>query len=163
MGFKPSHKRTRPGYNVELNLAPLLSLFVALIPMLLLTAIFQRVGIVNLYLPTAEEARLQGEVPVTEEDFNLTVTVTPGEISLRRDDRIIYRDTDRDTFDLPALRKHLVKIKEKTPGKTDLVLLLDGSILYETIIDVMDAVRENEGNELFPDISLADRIEEVTR
>ncbi|MEE8319908.1 MAG: biopolymer transporter ExbD [bacterium] len=163
MGFKPSKRRTRPEYNVDLNLAPLMSLFVALIPILLLTAIFQRVGIVNLYLPTAEEARSQGEVPQMQEDFTLTVSITPKEISLRRDDRILYRDSHPDSFDLPSLRMELVKIKEKTPGKTDLVLLLDGSILYQTIIEVMDLVREHDGMELFPDISLADRVIEVNR
>ena len=161
MGFKPSNRRKRGEYDVELNLAPLLSLFVALIPMLLLTAVFQQVGIVNLFLPTAEEARYSEDVDAVG-DFTLTLTVTPGEISLRRDDEILYRDASSGEFDLPALKKQLIKVKVKAPAKTDLVLLLDGSVLYETIIDIMDAARESEDGELFPDISLADRVLEVS-
>jgi biopolymer transport protein ExbD len=158
MAFRPSQRRSKPSYILDLNLAPLLSLFVALIPMLLLTAMFQKVGIVNLYLPTLEEALLQDGANVPSQDFTLAVTVTPKEISLMKDQEVLITESIENGFNLDKLVEELVTLKKEFPDKRDAVLLLDNEILYETIIDIMDAVRVNGDRELFPDISLADRV-----
>ncbi len=158
MAFKPSTRRKKPDYIIELNLAPFLGLFVALIPMLLMTAMFQKVGIVNLYLPTAEEAILQKSGDPESADFTLAITVTPEELSLMKDDKVLYKNNYDDVLELDGLIEALLKVKDTAPEKRDAVLLLDGSIFYETIIDVMDAARQKNGRELFPDISLADMV-----
>ncbi len=162
MAFRPSEKRKQTNYIIDLNLSPFLSLFVALIPLLLLTAIFQQVGIVNLYLPTAEDAIAEDAAQGLDSDFTLAVTITPAELSLRKDDQILFKDSTVEGMDLDGLTSQLVELKKKSPEKKDIVLLLDGSILYQTIINVMDSVREHNGSELFPDISLADRIVETS-
>ena len=162
MAFRPSQRRSRPSYILDLNMAPLLSLFVALIPMLLLTAMFQSVGIVNLYLPTLEEALLQDNAGDPSQDFTLAVTVTLSEISLMKDQEVLLTEAIENGLKLDRLIGELVTLKEEFPDKRDAVLLLDGEILYETIIDIMDAVRVVGDRELFPDISLADRILEET-
>ena len=161
MAFRPTHRRKRTHYIVDLNLAPLLSLFVALIPMLLLTAIFQRVGIVNLYLPTADEPVQQLESTPPGADFTLAISISPSELTLRKDNATLFRDGVPDGLDFSGLRARLEKVKSDFPDKRDIVLLLDGSILYQTIIQVMDTVREHDGQELFPEVSLADRVVEI--
>ena len=158
MAFRPSQRRSRPNYILDLNLAPLLSLFVALIPMLLLTAMFQKVGIVNLYLPTLEESLLQNGANEPSQDFTLAVTVTVNEISLMKDREVLVTESIEKELKLDRLIEKLVSLKKEFPEKRDAVLLLDSEILYETIIEVMDAMRVNGDAELFPEISLADRI-----
>jgi biopolymer transport protein ExbD len=160
MAFRPSQKRTRPSYILDLNLAPLLSLFVALIPMLLLTAMFQQVGIINLYLPTLEEALLQEEQEDPGNDFTLAVAVTTTEISLMRNEEVLLTEKIENGMKLEKLTEKLAELKKEVPDKRDVVLLLDSRIRYEMIIDIMDAVRVKGDEELFPDISLADRIVE---
>ena len=158
MAFRPSKRRSRPSYILDLNMAPLLSLFVALIPMLLLTAMFQKVGIVNLYLPTLEEALLQDAEIDPATDFTLAVAVTLNEIKLLKDQEVLVTESLEEGLKLDRLIQELTVLKDTYPDKRDAVLLLDGDILYETIIEIMDAVRINGARELFPDISLADRI-----
>jgi len=160
MAFRPSQRRSRPSYILDLNMAPLLSLFVALIPMLLLTAMFQSVGIVNLYLPTLEEALLQDNAGDPSLDFTLAITVTRKEISLIKDQEVLLTESLENGLNSDKLVSELIALKDEFPDKRDAVLLLDGDILYETIIDIMDAVRVMGDRELFPDISLADRIVE---
>jgi biopolymer transport protein ExbD len=159
MAFRPSQRRTRPSYILDLNLAPFLSLFVALIPMLLLTAMFQEVGIINLYLPTLEEALLQDN-----QDFTLAIAVTTTEISLMKDEEVLLKEKIEDGVELARLTEKLTQalsqLKKEAPDKKDAVLLLDSQIRYEMIIEIMDAVRVKGDQELFPDISLADRIVE---
>jgi biopolymer transport protein ExbD len=158
MAFRPSQRRSKPSYILDLNLAPLLSLFGALIPMLLLTAMFQKIGIVNLYLPTLEEALLQDGANDPSQDFTLAVTVTLKELSLMKDREVLITENVEKELKLDRLIEKLVSLKQEFPEKRDAVLLLDSEILYETIIEIMDAVRVNGDTELFPDISLADRI-----
>lgn len=158
MAFRPSQRRSKPSYILDLNMAPLLSLFVALIPMLLLTAMFQKVGIVNLYLPTLEEALLQDGDNDPSQDFTLAVTLTLKELSLLKDREVLITEDIQNGLKLDRFIEKLVTLKKEFPDKRDAVLLLDSEILYETIIDIMDAVRVNGDTELFPDISLADRI-----
>ena len=161
MAFRPSHRRRTPSYILDLNLAPFLSLFVALIPMLLLTAIFQQVSIVNLYLPSADDEQTAESGAPAGEDFTLTVTITQQQISLQKDDETLYEASRTVSGNLDGLSGELIRLKERFPEKRDIILLLDGSILYQTIITVMDTVRQDGGMELFPDISLADRLVKV--
>jgi biopolymer transport protein ExbD len=128
--------------------------------MLLLTAIFQEVGIINLYLPTLEEALLQESQEDPGTDFTLAVAVTTTQISLMRDDKVLLTENIGEELKLDKLTEKLAELKKEVPDKRDVVLLLDGKIRYETIIDIMDAVRVQGEEELFPDISLADRIVE---
>ena len=158
MAFRPSQRRSKPSYILDLNMAPLLSLFVALIPMLLLTAMFQKVGIVNLFLPTLEEALLQDTTSDTSLDFTLAITVTRKEISIIKDQEVLLTESLENGLNSDKLVTELVALKDEFPDKRDAVLLLDGNIRYETIIDIMDAVRVKGSRELFPEISLADRI-----
>ena len=164
MAFRPSQRRTRTSYILDLNLAPFLSLFVALIPMLLLTAMFQEVGIINLYLPTLEEALLQDNQDDTGSDFTLAIAVTTTEISLMKDEEILLTEKMEDGVEFARLTEKLTQklseLKKEVPDKKDAVLLLDSQIKYEMIIEIMDAVRVKGDQELFPDISLADRIVE---
>jgi biopolymer transport protein ExbD len=126
--------------------------------MLLLTAMFQQVGIINLYLPTLEEALLQDSAGDPSGNFTLAVTVTSKTISLMKDREVLLTEGTENGLKLEGLIGELVALKDEFPDKRDAVLLLDGDILYETIIDIMDAVRVTGDRELFPDISLADRI-----
>ncbi len=161
MAFRPSHRRKKTHYIVDLNLAPLLSLFVALIPMLLLTAIFQKAGIINLYLPTAEESVQQPESVGAMNDFTLAISISPSELTLKKDNVTLFRNLLEDGLNPDGLAAALAKVKSEYPKKRDIILLLDGSILYQTIIQIMDTAREYEGKELFPDVSLADRVVEI--
>jgi biopolymer transport protein ExbD len=132
--------------------------------MLLLTAMFQQVGIINLYLPTLEEALLQEEQEDPGNDFTLAVAVTTTEISLMRDEEVLLTEKIEDGVEFAKLTEKLTQklseLKKEVPDKKDVVLLLDSQIRYEMIIEIMDAVRVKGDEELFPDISLADRIVE---
>jgi biopolymer transport protein ExbD len=132
--------------------------------MLLLTAMFQEVGIINLYLPTLEEALLQDNQDDTGSDFTLAIAVTTTEISLMKDEEVLLTEKIEDGVELAKLTEKLTQalseLKKEVPDKKDAVLLLDSQIRYEMIIEIMDAVRIKGDEELFPDISLADRIVE---
>ncbi|MDA0995160.1 MAG: biopolymer transporter ExbD, partial [Proteobacteria bacterium] len=66
--------------------------------------------------------------------------------------------------DYDALSKKLSEIKDSYPDKTDVSILLESEIPYDTLVQVMDRVRIAETiegdrivrSDLFPDISIGD-------
>jgi len=148
----------------ELNITAFMNLMVILVPFLLITAVFSRLAVIELYLPgsSTEPANSQEQI------FQLEVTV--------RQNRIVIGDRNlgalgiypnsEDGYDYAALTKKLVEIKERYPEKTDVAILLEAEIPYDTLVQVMDRVRIAETiddiqkkivrTDLFPDISIGD-------
>src|SRR5512138_1552988 len=160
MGFAPSQRRRgKKGLiSTELPIIPFINLFMCIVPLLLVAASFQKISILSLFLPTVEEASVSVPTPGSDErDFTLAVVISTTEMSLRKDDAVVYRapiTTER--MDLPALAQALSGIKSANPWKRDIILMVDGAVLYDSIVQVMDAVRGEGSGEMFPEVSLAD-------
>ena len=132
---------------------------VVLVPFLLITAVFSRVTIMELSLPTGgvssadSKQQLVVEVIVREKGLE----ISNGKQVLARfpllkeedvasdniDDGSVGSD-DFDTsqlYDLKLLRQYLTKIKTQYPDKTDALVLMEADIEYRVLIRIMDAVR----------------------
>ena len=167
----------------ELNITTFLNLMVVLVPFLLITAVFSRITILELTLPTGagsndnQKQQLTIEVIVREKGLEIGngkqvlarfPMLKEGDVELSIDDAGEV-DTSK-LYDLKLLSDFLVKIKGKYPDKTDATVLMEPDIEYRVLIRIMDAVRstfvrqlgaEGEANVLqqvvlFPDISIGD-------
>lgn len=157
-----SHRRRRPRHEpAELNITTFMNLMVILVPFLLITAVFSRMAILELNLPTAESV-----VKQEEPEFSLEVIV--------RADRIEIGDRSAGVFsvipaaegqhDTKALTDKLKDVKASFPDQLAVTLLLEADTDYEVLVKVMDAVRSYRVNsagelqraELFPEISIGD-------
>lgn len=156
---------------------------VVLVPFLLITAVFSRITIMELSLPTGEGAndskkqQLSIEVIVREKGLE----IGNGKQVLARFPMLKEEDVADSVddagqvdvsklYDLNRLSQYLVKIKGKYPAKSDAIVLMERDIEYRVLIRVMDAVRSTfvrqEGVDgaadvlqqvaLFPDISIGD-------
>ena len=148
----------------ELNITAFMNLMVILVPFLLITAVFSRLAILELYLPGSSTEPADPQ----DQTFQLEVTVRQNQIVVS--DRNlgalgIYPNSEYG-YDYAALSKKLAEIKEKYPEKTDVAILLEAEISYDTLVQVMDRVRIAETvddvrktivrTDLFPDISIGD-------
>ncbi len=145
----------------ELNITTFLNLMVVLVPFLLITAVFSRVTVMELSLPTgaassSNKQQLSIEVIVRQKGLE----IGNGRQVLARFPLLKPKDIDTGSagtgdagkgvdqeedisrlYDLKKLSKYLVEIKSKYPGKTDAVVLMESDIEYRVLISVMDAVR----------------------
>lgn len=148
----------------DLSLIPIMSLFLMLVPMLLLTAEFERAAVLDLFLPSSDikAVKRENRGPL----LTLTISVTPAKLQIVANKEKISIPSKlaskQRSFDLNNLRRELYKLKRKFPSSEEVVLLVGGDILYETIIDIMDACREislpgGRVVSLFPNVALADR------
>lgn len=136
-----------------------MNLMVVLVPFLLITAVFSRITIVELDLPSAK-----GEPP-TAPTFRVEVVVRDNGLEIMDGTQVITAiPKTGDAYDLSKLSDYLVQIKNQYPEKDDASVLLEPEIEYDHLIQVMDTVRTvriKDGDqfaraELFTAISIGD-------
>lgn len=136
---------------------------VVLVPFLLITAVFSRITILELNLPTAAGEASKADKP----KLSVEVIVREKKLEISNGKTILVRfPKTNGKYDVPALSKYLLKIKSKHVDKTDATVLMEPDIAYENLVLVMDAVRvaevvqgdspESQEVELFPNISIGD-------
>jgi biopolymer transport protein ExbD len=151
----------------HLEITAFINLIVVLVPFLLSTAVFSRLAVMDLQLPSALAAS-KALAELKPGDLQL-------EVVLRRDaievgDRIggliqrIDRQPGQDAQALKTLAALMVEVKTKFPDKAEASVLAEPDTSYDDLVQVMDAVRASvtaQGTklvraELFPNISIGD-------
>jgi biopolymer transport protein ExbD len=146
----------------HLEITAFINLIVVLVPFLLSTAVFTRLAVMDLRLPSAQTAVEQLKAD------NLLLEVVVRRDALEVGDRIgglIQRINKQAAgHDYKALAALMVQLKTKFPDKLEASVLPEPDTPYDDMVQVMDAVRSTlsaQGNklvraELFPNISIGD-------
>jgi biopolymer transport protein ExbD len=156
------HYRRRANEPAELDMTTFLNLMVVLVPFLLITAVFSRITIVELTLPSSAG----GPAP-TDPSFQMEVIVRGERLELSNGTSVIATIPKRDDeYDLETLSNMVMSLKRDHPNDDDASVLLEPNIEYDHLIQVMDAVRSVELPQvddqevtrvaLFTDISIGD-------
>ncbi len=153
------HYRRRQKELTELDVTTFMNLMVVLVPFLLITAVFSRITIAELDLPSAQSA-----APATP-TFRVEVVVREAGLEIMDGTQVIAAiPKSGDVYDLSKLSEYLVAIKHEYPEKEDASVLLEPDIEYDHLIQVMDTVRSVETDDggqttradLFTAISIGD-------
>jgi len=163
MGRRNSRRRNREA--PELDITTFLNLMVVLVPFLLISAVFSRVTILELSVPTAA-----GGSAVSQADFSIEVIVRKKGLELANGATVqVALPKKDDQYDLKKLSELLIRLKSEYPQKEDATVLMEPDIEYDYLVKVMDVVRGAEIREvgspedaepqkivLFPNISIGD-------
>jgi biopolymer transport protein ExbD len=123
----------------ELDMTTFLNLMVALIPFLLVTAVFSRITIVELDLPSSASA------PSNEPVFRLEVIVREQGLELTNGSQLIATIPKKaGEYDLESLSQLVLSLKRDNPQAEQASVLLEPDIEYDYLIRVMDVVRSAE-------------------
>lgn len=148
---------------VELNITAFMNLMVILVPFLLITAVFSRMTVLELNLPTLDEAQENAQ---EELKLALQLVVRESSFDIQDANLGLIRRLERNPAgeDWKTFSQVLIEIKSRFPDEQNITLLLEPGVSYKTMIEVMDHVRSAdvvqlaslETVELFPDISIGD-------
>ena len=133
------HYRRRSKENTELDVTTFLNLMVVLVPFLLITAVFSRITIVELNLPTNS-----GGSAAKDPTFRVEVIVREGGLEISNGKSVIAaipKETAEDEYDLETLRRYVISLKEDNPNTDAASVLLEPTIPYDYLVQVMDVVR----------------------
>lgn len=163
MARRHHYKRRSRKDAYEIDVTTFLNLMVVLVPFLLITAVFSRLTIVELNLPSSAGG------PAPQQDgFRPEVVVREAGIEITNGRSVIASIPRKDEeYDLQTLSDFMVELKQEYPEQESASVLMEQRIPYDYLIQVMDVVRavEVESTEiegefeyyaLFSDISVGD-------
>jgi biopolymer transport protein ExbD len=155
-----NHARYHQGRD-DLNIVPMIDMMVILVFFLIFTAVFSKTNILQLNLPT-NSAQPVEELP---KGLKLEVIIHPDDL-LINDSNSGPLKTLANTakgYDYDGLSEFMRRVKSQFPDMTKATILSGPAVPYDTLVQVMDAVRVYQlpvapfsKAELFPDIAIGD-------
>ena len=131
---------------MEVDLIPVMNLFVVLIPFLLLAAAFYHVGVI----PTSLPSQTDGTSDIAADTRSVTVNlqIEDGRIALSASNAALDEETlaqlsmEIADGELDLLRTALYQIKTLYPDSDTVVVLPAAGVSYQEVVAVLDAARE---------------------
>ena len=119
-----------------LLLVPMIDIFTVLVTFLLMTAVFARITILQLDLPSAAAG------PPSEPTFRLEVIVRKDGLELTNGTtQIAALPTINGQYDLKTLSDLALSLKRENPNVDSASVLMEPDVEYDNLIQVMDAIR----------------------
>ena len=141
MARRHHYRRRTKGEAHEIDVTTFLNLMVVLVPFLLITAVFSRLTIVELNLPSNA-----GSSSPSQEGFTPEVVVRQEVIEITNGSAVIAAipNSDDGEYDLARLSDLMVELKQTYPEQESASVLMEAAIPYDYLIQVMDIVRSVE-------------------
>ncbi len=158
--------------NTEIEMVPIMNMFLVLIPFLLLSASFFHIKAINTSVPVlASGGGIADKSIPKKSDIKVTIIVELKEKSINisaMSDELKYKDLiklgsklrfkkDSD-YPMDRLSVHLQKVKKQYPKSDTVILVPTEDVEYGTIIHTMDVVRALDSTELFPNVVLSAKV-----
>ena len=156
------HYRLRNKQPMELEVTTFLNLMVVLVPFLLITAVFSRIAIVELTLPSST-----GGSSPEQPAFRIEVIVRQEGLEIGNGSAVIAAIPNVEgEYDFTTLAEYMMSLKRDYPDMEAASVLLERDIPYDYLIRVMDIARSAEVPSssddglirvaLFPNISIGE-------
>lgn len=174
MAFRPSLRRTHSLEEIEINMTPVMNLMVVLIPLLLTSAQFIKIGVIDLNLPPAVGTSVsQLEMPKEiQKKLDLAVTITDKGFFISSSLAVFKNVSgqgptiplmENGGYNFDELSNKLYELKRQALGNfadvEKIVIQAESDINYQLLVSTLDAARsitfENKTFSLFPEVSLA--------
>ena len=135
--MRKHHYKLQSKEELELNITTFLNLMVVLVPFLLITAVFSRMAVIELNLPSATSAAAASEIGFRPEVIvrELGLEITNGRQIIAAIPRV---DGE---YDMATLAQYMRSLKEDHSEVEAASVLVEPQIPYDYLIQVMDVVR----------------------
>jgi biopolymer transport protein ExbD len=143
-----------------INLVPMIDILTVLVLYLLVGSIASHLAILQLKLPSPDALPPPDQPPLALHVVVRKNLLEVGDLG----GSVQQFPAQAEGHDLASLSSLLAQIKERAPHETSITLLVEPDVPYDTLIQVMDAVRvlpngavgPNASREMFPGISIGD-------
>jgi biopolymer transport protein ExbD len=151
--------------DTELNMIPIMNIFLVIIPFLLTSVSFFHIKAISTSVPVMADS---AHVSMKPENIKLTVIVEMRQADMRLSATAEELDPQAleqfgqqiklqsaGMYPLMEFNEYLQSIKSTYPASDTLILIPDESVIYESIIQAMDAARNSNDRPLFPNVVLS--------
>ena len=158
--------------DVEIDMVPIMNMFLVLIPFLLASSSFLNLKAINTSVPVMAETSSSPAQDDKKSDIKITATVklevnairleaTSSELpeaKLKALDATVKKDK-KGEYRFSELAAALAKIKQGYPKSDTLILVPSDVILYDSIVKTMDVARTLNGEKLFPNVVISGQVQ----
>ena len=151
MNYRKPSSRSNGGAE-EVNITPVMNLFLVLIPFLLLAAEFVQLAVLELNLPTNTRS-VKSDGPKDDKPLiliMLAINEKGFQVKAPRMKKMPI-GLKESQFQFVALSTYLKQVKARYPDTEEITIQPTDYIEYETIVHTMDACRDNG----FPNVSIS--------
>lgn len=150
----------------ELDLIPVMNLFMVLIPFLLMGAAFYHIGTIPASLPA--HTPQESDVPETPTTVTVNLIVKEDVVDLSTSSVSLGPDVleglaasfpkKGGEYDAAGVQAHLKMLKQRYPASNTMIVLPFESLDYQSLVKLLDSTREYEtgtddkGNEVFEEL-----------
>ncbi len=144
--------------DVEVNLIPVMNLFVTLIPFLLLAAAFYHVGVIPTSLPSQTDG--ESDVAADVKSVTINLVIEQEKIIMSASNSALSEETlaalsstikrKAEGYDLDVLNKALQAIKKKYKESDTIIVLPGDDVKYQDVVLVLDSARNLPKDEVKP-------------
>ena len=162
--------RKRQQEDTDVDMVPIMNMFLVLVPFLLMSASFMHIKAINTSVPVL------GEASKASADVEKTIKVTviaeikPDSIQLSLNSDALGPDeikkwseaiasSESKEYQFITLQDYLKRLKSAYPASDTMIIIPDSEVLYDTIIQTMDVARFTEDKiNLFPNVVISGKI-----
>jgi len=165
---KLGQHRATTEQQTDIDMVPVMNMFLVLIPFLLMSVSFFHIKAINTSVLVLAQGKDAGHVQIHEkvtaiveiepEGFHVSAisdSVRPEDLD-KWDTRMAREDEAE--YPLDQLVAELNKMKVRYPTSDTLIIIPDESIIYDTIIQAMDVARYYKDDSLFPNVVLSGKV-----
>ena len=157
-------RRTHIDREVDLNITSFMNLMVVLVPFLLTTAVFSKMSVLSIDVPTPGNKPVDpSHIPPPPPDkapFRLVVNLQPDGVVIVAGTQILpmVPRTQDGGYDTAKVREMLTQIKANRPDHAAIDIMSRPDSPYADLVQVMDADAQPDGTLLFPDVRLGELV-----
>ena len=160
---------------VEINMVPVMNMFLVLIPFLLMSSNFLPFFVINTSVPVTAPPSQSPVDPEEKPEIKVTMVLKLKEDGFYLEGMAedvseevlnsftkkipLSRKGAEDQSIFYQLKRFLESIKERYPKSDTLILMPSEKTLYETIIEAMDSARMMGNDPLFPNVVISNEVE----
>ncbi len=151
--------------DTELNMIPIMNIFLVIIPFLLTSVSFFHIKAISTSVPVMADSthvsvkpgKIKLTVIVEMRPADMRLSATSEELDLQELEQFeqLIKLQAAGMYPLTELNEYLQSIKRTYPASDTLVLIPDETVVYESIIQAMDAARNFNDSPLFPNVVLS--------
>jgi biopolymer transport protein ExbD len=155
--------------DTELNIVPIMNMFMVLIPFLLMSASFFQIKAINTSVPVhSSSGKSENSTPPQKVEHKLTVILELKKERIRvsamsdtLEPELLagleteFTRTAGQELSVALIAEHLTKLKTQYPLSDTMLLIPDDEVSYNEIIQAMDCARKYHEKVLFPNVVLS--------
>jgi len=160
-----ARRQIRSDEDPEVNMIPIMNIFLVIIPFLLTSVSFFHIKAISTSVPvladssnsTDQESKIKLTVIVEMQPAQMRLSAISDELSpeeLKEYNQHIKLKA-AGIYPLIKLNEYLQSLKRIYPASDTIILIPDNTVIYESIIQAMDAARNFNESPLFPNVVLS--------